>query len=342
MIVLDKEIYFWLLTALIPILIVFTIFWIWRKKRMENFANAHAWQHLSTQMSKRKIWIKLVLFSTIWMVGVVALVNPKVGSKLKTISREGIDIVFVLDVSKSMLAEDSKPSRLEKSKGLVGKMLDEFVSDRVGIVVYAGLAYPQLPLTTDYSSAKMFLKNIDTDIVPSHGTDVEAAINMALDYYKNTDEKNNRTIILISDGEDHENTNVNFAKRAKSKGINIHTIALGSPKGAPIPIKDKYGKVIRYKKDADDEVVITKMNPSFLKKIASVSNGSFVDGNNTKTTINHIKNELNKIEKGESETELFEDYDDQFQWFIGLALILLTLDIFMRKGKTNWLRKINN
>lgn len=341
MLVLDKEIYFWLLAGLIPITLLYIYFVLWRKKKIKSFAETKFWNRISINVSKRKSGIKFLLFLLLFISGTIALVNPKIGSKLKTITREGVDIVFVLDVSKSMLAEDTKPSRIEKSKGLVSKMMNEFVSDRVGIVVYAGKAYPQLPLTTDYSAAKMFLKNVNTDIVPSNGTNVGAAINMAFEFFDSSDEKNNRTIILISDGEDHENDSFGFAKKAKEKGVIIHTIALGTTRGAPIPIKNKKGEVLNYKKDKENEVVITKLNPEFLKKISALTNGNFTDGNNTKSTIKEIKDALMKMEKGESETEMFEDYEDQFQWFILLALLFLLTDLFTRKGKTNWLRKIN-
>lgn len=336
---LDQEKYFTLFLALIPVFILFIVYIQWRKKAIENFAEGRLWDKLAIDISRRKKFVHFWLFVTISALSILALVNPKIGSKLKTITREGVDIVFVMDVSKSMLAEDIKPSRLDQSKQLVSKMLNEFVSDRVGIVVYAGKAYPQLPLTTDYSAAKMFLKNVNTDIVPSFGTDVGSAVDLALDYFENTAEKKNQCIILLSDGEDHENTSMPWAKEAKEKGVLIHTVAIGKESGAPIPI-DENGRAV-YKKDKEGQIVLTKMNPKFLSQIANTTQGRFLDGNNTGTTIESVKEALLTMEKGESETELFEDYEDQFQWFLMGSILLLIISLFVGEGKTSWLRKFN-
>lgn len=337
---LDQEKYFTLFLALVPVLILFIIYIQWRKKAIQNFAEGRLWDKLAIDISRRKKFVHFWLFIIVAAFSIIALVNPKIGSKLKTVTREGVDIVFVMDVSKSMLAEDVKPSRLEQSKHLVSKMLNEFVSDRVGIVVYAGKAYPQLPLTTDYSAAKMFLKNVNTDIVPSFGTDVGAAVNLALDYFDSTNEKNNQCIILLSDGEDHENTSMPWAKDAKEKGVLIHTIAVGKEEGIGIPMK-KNGTSTVFKKDKEGQVVITKMNPRFLRDIALTTEGSFLDGNKTRPTIDAIKDALISMEKGESETELFEDYEDQFQWFLIGAILVLIISLFVGEGKTSWLRKLN-
>ena len=336
---LDQEKYFMLFLALIPILILFIVYLQWRKKAIKNFADGRLWDKLAVDISRTKKFIHFWLFMLIAALSILALVNPKIGSKLKTITREGVDIVFVMDVSKSMLAEDVKPSRLDQAKQLVSKMLNEFVSDRVGIVVYAGKAYPQLPLTTDYSAARMFLKNVNTDIVPSYGTDVGSAVELALDYFENTADKKNQCIILLSDGEDHENDSMPWAKEAKEKGILIHTVAIGKESGAPIPVKEN-GKAI-YKKDKEGQIVLTKMNPRFLKEIATTTDGIFLDGNNTASSVESVKDALLTMEKGESETELFEDYEDQFQWFLIGAILMLILSLFIGEGKTSWLRKFN-
>lgn len=336
---LDQEKYFNLFLGLIPVILVFVLYLKWRSKAIKNFAEGRLWDKLAIDISRRKKFVHFWLFISIITFSIVALVNPKIGSKLKTISREGVDIVFVMDVSKSMLAEDTKPSRLDQSKQLVSKMLNEFVSDRVGIVVYAGKAYPQLPLTTDYSAAKMFLKNVNTDIVPSFGTDVGSAVKLALDYFESTADKKNQCIILLSDGEDHESTSMPWAEEAKEKGVLIHTVAIGNEAGAPIPIKEN-GRVV-YKKDKEGQIVLTKMNPKFLKNIARTTEGRFLDGNHTVLTVEEVKEALLTMEKGESETELFEDYEDQFQWFLIGAILMLIISLFVGEGKTSWLRKFN-
>ncbi|MCT4663929.1 MAG: VWA domain-containing protein [Flavobacteriales bacterium] len=336
----EEEKYFWLILAIIPLIILFIYFNWWRKKTISKIAEPRLWEKLNLGISNRKPWIHFILFSLVFIALTFSLVNLKIGSKLKKITREGVDIVFVMDVSKSMLAEDTKPSRIEKSKSLVSKFFDEFVSDRTGIVVYAGRSYPQLPLTTDYSAAKMFLKNVNTDIVPSYGTDVKSALEMAYGYFENAEDKKNRCIIMLSDGEDHENSSTSFAKKAQEKGIIIHTIGLGTVNGAPIPLRNNNGEVSSYKKDQDDEIVITKLNTNFLKDIADKTGGIYQDGNQTKQTIEQIKEALLVMEKGEAEIEMFEDYEDQFQWFIIFALIFLFLQMFIGNGKTQWIRNL--
>ena len=295
---------------------------------------------LSDNRSKRKEGIKLISLLLILSALILALVNPLVGSKLKTVKREGVDIVFAIDVSKSMLAEDVLPNRMEKAKKIVSETIGELVSDRVGLVVYAGNAYPQLPLTTDYSSARLFLKNVDSDLVPRQGTDVGSAIELALDYFQNVSEKKNQCIIVLSDGEDHEEGSIAAAEKAAEKGIIVHTIGLGTLGGGPIPIK-KNGQVVSYKKDRKDQVVITKMDAQVMQKMAALGNGSFIDGSITEKVVEEIKNQLTKMEKSESETEQFADYEDQFQWFLGIAVILLFLDMLISDSKTKWIRKLN-
>ncbi len=336
---LDQEKYFTLFVGLLPVLILFIVYLRWRNKAIQNFAEGRLWDKLAIDISRRKKFVHFWLFILVATFSILALVNPKIGSKLKTITREGVDIVFVMDVSKSMLAKDATPSRLAQSKQLVSKMLNEFVSDRVGIVVYAGKAYPQLPLTTDYSAARMFLKNVNTDIVPSFGTDVGSAIELALDYFESTADKKNQCIILLSDGEDHENSSMPWAEEAKEKGILIHTVAIGGEAGVPIPIEENGS--VNYKKDNEGQTVLTKMNPQFLRKIASTTEGRFLDGNNTASTVEAVKEALLTMEKGDSETELFEDYEDQFQWFLIGAILMLILSLLIGEGKTSWLRKLN-
>ncbi len=337
---LDKTIYFGLFISFVLILGLYTYFRIWHKKRTKLFADAHLWKQLSDNTSSRKEGIKLVSLLCILTVLIIALVNPLIGSKLKTVKREGVDIVFAIDVSKSMLAEDILPNRLEKSKRIVSELINELVSDRIGIVVYAGNAYPQLPLTTDYSSAKLFLKNVDSDLVPRQGTDLGSAIDMSLDYFKNVTEKKNQCILVFSDGEDHEAGTIEAAKRASEKGIIVNTIGVGTLGGKPIPIR-KDGEIIGYKKDRNDQVVVTKLDAAVLQKIAALGDGSFIDGSDTEEAVEKIKDLLGDMEKNETETEQFSDYEDQFQWFLGIALIILFLDMLLSESKTKWIRKLN-
>ncbi|MGB0998728.1 MAG: vWA domain-containing protein [Flavobacteriales bacterium] len=340
MFVIDNIQYVWLFLAFIPLLGIYLYFARWRKQKQALFAESELWKKLNPRHSKRKIHIKFILYILMFSFGILALMNPKIGSKLKTLKRQGVDVVFVMDVSKSMLAEDIAPSRLEQSKHLVSRLLDRLVSDRIGMVVYAGKAYPQLPLTSDYSAARLYLNDINTDIVPSHGTDVESAIRMALDYFKTTKEQKNQCIVLLSDGEDHENTSLDWLSVVDDSGIPIHTISLGKTSGAPIPIKTN-NRITSYKKDRQGEVVITKMNPVYLSEIAEKTDGEFLNGNDSRTTVDQVVESIENMEKGESETELFDDYEDQFQWFIAAAMFFLVLILMLGDGKTMWLRKLN-
>ena len=205
--------------------------------------------------------------------------NPKIGTKIETISRAGVDVVFALDVSKSMLAEDIAPNRLDKSKQLITQIIDKLGSDRVGIIIYAGNAYPLLPITTDHGAAKMFLQNANPDLVSSQGTAINEALDLAKTYYNN-DEQTNRFLFIISDGEDHQDDASSAIAQATKDGIKTYTIGIGTEKGGPIPLKDR-GVLQGYKKDSKGEVVITKMNESTLKEIADNGNGKYLLGNRT-------------------------------------------------------------
>ena len=270
---------------------------------------------------------------------VVALVNPKMGTKMKTVKRQGVDIVFALDVSKSMLAEDIAPNRLEKAKQIISKIIDKLGSDRVGIIIYAGNAYPLLPITTDHAAAKMFLQNADTDMVSSQGTAINEALKLAKSYYDD-DEQTNRFLFIISDGEDHEENVGYIADEAVKEGIKIFTIGVGMPEGGPIPIK-RNGTLIEYKKDREGEVVITKLHNETLEKIASDGDGEYIVGNNTTKAIDYVEELLLNADKKEFETKQFSDFKDQFQWFIGFGILFLVLDALMLNKKTKWIQKLN-
>mgnify|MGYP002634408860 FL=1 len=269
----------------------------------------------------------------------MALVNPKIGSKLETVKREGVDVVFAVDVSKSMLAEDIAPNRLDKSKQLVTQIINNLASDRVGIIAYAGKAFPQLPITTDYGSAKMFLNNMNTDMMSSQGTAINEAIELAKTYYDD-DQQTNRVLVIISDGEDHSEAAATVAEEAAEAGIRIFTIGVGSEKGGPIPLK-RNGVILNYKKDGQGETVITKLNEDTLKDIAEEANGVYINGNNTQKVVEDIRDILNKMDKTEFESKQFAAYESQFQWFLGLGILLLFLDIFLLERKTAWLKKLN-
>lgn len=337
---LDEKIYFYFL-AIIPVMIVlFALLQIWKKNTQRKFSNSSLLKRLTPDKSDYKSSLKLILLLLAFTFLIVGLVNPKIGTKMETVKREGVDIVFAVDVSKSMLAEDIAPNRLEKAKRLVSEIINQLNSDRIGIIAYAGQAYPQLPITTDYSAAKMFLQSMNTDMLTSQGTAIDQAIRLATTYYDD-EEQTNRVLFIISDGEDHsEGTTLNAVEDAQEEGIRIFTIGVGKTKGAPIPIKRK-GVVESLKKDSKGEVVITKLKESVLSEIADDGEGIYIDGSNTENAVEQIKEQLNQMDKTEFEAKQLAEFKDQFQWFLGGALFLLFLDLFVLDKKTKWLRKLN-
>jgi Ca-activated chloride channel family protein len=340
MIQLEEKIYFYLL-FIIPILVVlFIALQIWKRNTQKKFGDVALLKRITPTKSIFKGTLKFILFLVGLALLIIGLVNPKIGTKLETVKREGVDIVFALDVSKSMLAEDIAPNRLEKGKRLVSEIINQLASDRIGIIAYAAQAYPQLPITTDYGAAKMFLQSMNTDMLSSQGTAITKAIDLAATYYDD-DQQTNRVLFIISDGEDHEEgTTASAVENAVNEGIRIFTIGVGKTKGAPIPIK-RNGIVETLKKDMNGEVVITKLNEEILKEIASQGNGEYINGDNTTEAVEYIKDQLNQMDKKEFEAKQFAEYKDQFQWFVGIALFLLFLDIFVLDKKTKWLRKLN-
>ena len=336
---LEEQIWFWLLGIIPIILVLFLVLQIWKRKAQNKFADKHLLNKLSPNRSLFKSLLKITMLSLAFVCLTIALVNPKIGTKLETVKREGVDIVFAVDVSKSMLAEDIAPNRLEKSKQLVTQIINNLASDRIGIIAYAGKAFPQLPITTDYASAKMFLQNMNTDMLSSQGTAINEAINLAKTYFDD-EEQTNRVLIIISDGEDHSEASVQVAEEANEEGIKIFTIGVGNEKGGPIPIK-RNGVVLNYKKDKQGETVITRLNESTLKDIADEANGVYIKGDNTNEVVEEIRDILNKMDKTEFEAKQISEFKDQFQWFLVFGLFFLFIDIFFLERKTEWLKKLN-
>ena len=336
---LEEDIWFWLLFLVVGMVILFLWNTLWKRKTKQLYASDDLLKRLSPSQSRFKATLKLVVLSLAVVCFCIALMNPKVGTKLETIKREGVDVVFAIDVSKSMLAEDVAPSRLEKAQQLTAQIINKLVSDRVGIIAYAGKAVPQLPITTDYAAAKMFLQNMNTEMLSSQGTAIDEAIQLSRTYF-NDAEQTNRVLVIISDGEDHKDLSLDVAKAAAKEGIRIFTIGVGSEKGGPIPLK-RNGIVMRYKKNQKGETVITKLNAKTLTAIAEKANGLFIQGQNTKQVTEKFSEILNNLEKKEFEAKTFSEFKDQFQWFLGLGLFFLILDVLFLERKTAWLKRLN-
>lgn len=336
---LDEKKYLYLL-FLIPILVLLFLYnQYWKRKKQREFGDLELVKKLSPEKSVFKPVLKFSVLLLALACFIIALVNPKIGTKTETVKREGIDVVFAVDVSKSMLCEDVAPSRLEKSKQIVSQIINQLAGDRIGIVAYAGSAFPVLPITTDYSVAKMFLQSMNPGMVSSQGTSLDEAIKLSSTYFEE-DKQTNKLLILISDGEDHSEGANDAAEEANKAGLKIITVGIGTEKGGPIPLKEN-GRVESFKRDQNDEVVITKLNQESLQEIAKNTKGGYVNGNNTKEVLEYVKNALDNIEKTEFETEQFTDFNSQFQWFLGIGFVLLFLDVFFLERKTKWVKKLN-
>ncbi len=330
---------YFILLVIIPVLwLAYFYMRIWQTKKQKKYIDENLLDKVVKEKSRFKGFTKLILISLSLLFLITGLTNPKMGTKLETVKRRGVDIVFAVDVSKSMDAEDIKPSRLEKAKRLVSEIIDHLVSDRVGIIAYAGEAYPLLPITTDYAASKIFLQNMNSNLVSSQGTAIDDAIDLASTYFDEDD--TNKILVIISDGEDHSEKAVDAALRAAKKGVTIFTIGVGTKKGSVIPIKVN-GNLYGYKKDKNGKTVITKLNDKILREIADATHGKYIEGRNTKDVVKYITDALKKMDKREFETTKFSDYKDQFQWFLLAGFIFLILYILVLERETQWLRKLN-
>ncbi|WP_201288823.1 vWA domain-containing protein [Polaribacter septentrionalilitoris] len=336
---IEEPIYFTLLLIIPAMVVVFLLVLWWKKRTQKKFSDSILLQRLAPNSSIFKSTLKLIILLVGIAFLIISLVNPKMGTKLKTVKREGVDVVFALDVSKSMLAEDIAPNRLEKAKQIISKIIDKLGSDRVGIIIYAGNSYPLLPITTDHAAANMFLQNANPDMVSSQGTAINEALELAKTYYNN-DEQTNRFLVIISDGEDHQEETKQVANNIANEGVKIYTVGVGTENGGPIPMRLN-GSMIGYKKDRKGETVITKRKPDVLQGIADAADGKYIDGNVTENPVKEISEIIANAEKNEFETKQFSDYKDQFQWFLALGLLFLIVDIFLFEKKTKWLRKVD-
>ena len=330
---LAEPVYFYGLLLIPVFMILFWLMMAWKRRAMKRFGESNLVSRLVPDVSTGKVRVKFFLILLAYAVLITGLANPQIGSKLETVERKGIDIVIAIDVSSSMLAEDIKPNRLQRARQAISKLVDELKNDRIGIVVFAGNAYTQLPITTDYAAAKLFLTTINTDIVPTQGTAISEAIDLSVKAFDENDHQ--KAIIIITDGEDHEGEAIAAAEKAIEKDIRVYTIGMGLPEGAPIPVYDKYGNQQGFKKDLNNNTVVTRLNEEMLKQIAAAGDGEYVRANNTQAGLGLIFDEINELEKTEFESRVFSDYEDRFQYLIGIAIALLLIEFFIleRRGK---------
>lgn len=323
--------YYFILLLLIPIGIVAKNSYVkWQAEKQAAFGEEQAMEKLFVRASKNKPKIKFMLQIMAIFFIVLALVNPKLGSKVETVPAKGVEIVFAIDVSKSMLCVDVPPNRLEKSKQIITQIINSIGSDRIGIVAYAGSAYPVLPMTTDYELAKMFTQSMNTDIISSQGTAIEGAIQTSVDFFDNP--TSGKAIILLSDGEDHENTSFDVSKLTKEKNVKIITVGIGTLNGGTIEFVDELG-FQQVKKDKNGQVVTTKLNEEVLQKIASETNGTYCNDTQISKVVATIKSALVSVKQQEFKAQQLAQKQSQFQWFLGIAFVLLLLEFFITNQK---------
>lgn len=335
----EHDIFLWAL-ILIPIFVLLRLYILnWEKRATHLFAEKKLMEQLMPNKSTAKRRTKFILFLLAFFFLIIGIANPQIGTKMEEIKREGIDIMVALDVSNSMKAEDIQPNRLEKAKRSMQQLLEQLHGDRIGLIVFAGKAYMQLPITTDYSAARLFLNLIDTDIIPIQGTNIASAINLGIesfDYKKG----GSRVMIIISDGENHEPEALESAEAARKKGIKVYTVGMGTPNGAPIPIF-RNGQQVGFRQDNQNNTIISSLNEEMLMELARVGNGEYFRANNSGNAIRMIMNQVQKLEKAEYETNMYTDYEDRFQYFIGMSLLLYLLYFLTGERKSNWISRVN-
>ena len=333
------EYLYWLI--LIPVLIIAYVLIRLRQDRIfKRFASIQLREYLMPQRSGRRGVFKFVVFLLMLSSLILALANLQSGSKMEEVKREGIDLFIAVDVSNSMNAQDIVPSRLDRSKQAINKLISDLRGDRLGVIVFAEKAFVQLPITTDYGAAKMFLASVNTTSVASQGTAIGEAIQLAMRSFP--DDERSKAIVIISDGEDHENeAAMEAANQAASQGIKIYTIGMGLPDGAPIPEYNQYGRMTGYKKDRSGNTIVTRLDENMLRRIAEAGGGMYVRANNSNVGLERIYEDISKLDKTEIETQVFTDYEDQFQWFVGAGIVLLLVLVFVSSGKKAWENKLN-
>jgi len=327
--------YFYFLLV-IPVFAVFFILSRLNRRRSLRLFGDHALiVQLMPSVSTARPIIKFILWMLALYFIITALAQPQFGSKLLTSKRKGVELIIALDVSNSMMAEDIKPNRLERAKRAIAKLTERLRDDKLGLIVFAGQAFVQLPITTDYVSAKLFLDAINTSVVPVQGTAIGAAIEMATKSFSPTF-VGSKAVIVITDGENHEDDAVGAAKTALEKKIVVHTIGMGLPQGAPIPMGDAGSR--DFLKDKNNNIVVTKLDENMLTQIATAGGGTYIRANNAEVGLNNLFNEIEKMEKTEMDSREYSEYDDQFPLFLALALAMILIDFLILERKNKWLR----
>ena len=331
----EDPIYLWML-LIIPILVLMRfIVWRKRKRNLRKFGDPSLLKEMMPDVSKYRPTIKFCLLLSAITILIFMIARPQVGSKISHEKREGIEVLIALDISNSMLAQDVIPSRLEKSKLLIENLVDHFTNDKVGLVVFAGDAFVQLPITNDYVSAKMFLQNINPSLITTQGTDLARAISLSQSCFTQR-EHIGRAIIVITDGEDHEGGALEAAREAYKKGINVFILGVGTSKGAPIP--DGNGG---YLKDNSGQIVLSALNEQMCQQVAKAGNGVYIHVDNTSDAQEKLNKEFSKLQSGTSDTVVYSEYNEQFQIFGIILLLLLIVETILLESRNPLFKQIN-
>jgi Ca-activated chloride channel homolog len=321
--------YLWLLCAMAPALILFTFFHLWREQNLERFAKPQLLDQLIPESSFNKLLTKFILLSLAFEFIVLGFAGPQIGTKQERVKRQGIDVIVALDVSNSMMSEDIKPSRLGRAKNFISNFIDSLQNDRLGMIAFAGRAYLQMPLTVDYGAARMYLKTMNPGMVPTQGTDIAAAIDMATQGFVQG-ENTHKALVIISDGEDNEGGVDEAVEAAVKSGVKIFTIGVGSENGGPIPSGNDF------KRDEEGKIVLSKMNQDMMRDIANKGGGKFFLLGSGKDEITSIFKELGRINTKEYEELTFTDFDEQYRWCLIIAVVLLFVEWIISERKVKW------
>lgn len=324
----------YLLLAVPAMAVLFEIMMRKRGRMMVRFGSAMAVKRLAPEVSVARLRVKFWLFAVAFALLVVAAARPQMGSKLREVGREGVEIMVALDVSNSMLASDFSPNRLERTKYAVSRVIEGLSEERIGVVVFAGDAYVQLPITSDYLTARNFVERISPTQVTKQGTAIGAALDLATSAFS-SDSEGSRVVILVTDGENHEDDALKAAERAAERGVKVYTIGIGTPEGAPINID---GDFIR---DSEGEIVVSKLDETTLQKIAATTEGAYIRATSASVGVQEIVDMINRTEKSKFKTEIFEEYDEKYHIPLVAALVLLLVELVVLPRRNRVLSKFN-
>ena len=322
----------WALVLVPLLIIIFMLVRRWKKKALASFGDKGVISRIMPQVSSSRPTLKFIFFIVAYTLLIIGIADPQVGNHIDEVKKKGADIMIVLDVSNSMLSQDYSPSRLENAKRALAQLIDNLHEDRIGIIVFAGEPYVQMPITTDYSAAKIFLNTINTGMVPVQGTAIGAAIYLGVksfDYKDGT----GKAIILMTDGENHEDDAVTAAQNAHDKGVVVHVIGFGSPQGAPVPIYDN-GKQVGFHLDSAGHTVISKLNEDMCKEIAVAGNGVYIRATDANSGLGIVMDQIHKMKQKTYDSKSFKDFEDRFQFFIAIALFLFIAEFFISNRKS--------